>query len=278
MTVDLLGGGTGLVSSLALVGLLGFRHGFDADHIAVVDGMTRARQLHRSYWSARRVGLQFALGHSATILVASLLLFVQSAALPAWLDGLGLVISTVFLLVIAASNFGHAMSPATDAVRPLGPLSAALMRVTRGRGDHLHPALVGMAFAMSFDSLAQAAFFAARGSEFSGMAAVALMALVFGTGMCIADAANGALLAWFANRSDRLARHASRLSSAFIALIALLTAAAGLLRQQQDGFAQAWEHAGVWVGAGLVLLTSLVYALRIALLMAVQRWRPAVMP
>ena len=32
MTVDFLGDGTGLVSSLAPVGLLGFRHGFDADH------------------------------------------------------------------------------------------------------------------------------------------------------------------------------------------------------------------------------------------------------
>lgn len=266
MTVEFLG--TGLAPSLALIGLLGFRHGFDADHIAVVDGMTRARQLHRSYWSARRVGLQFALGHSATILVASLLLFGQSAALPSWLDGLGMVISTVFLLVIAATNFSHALNPATDAVRPLGPLSAALMRVT---GGHLHPALVGMAFAMSFDSMAQAAFFAARGSEFSGMPAVAVMALVFGIGMTLADAANGALLAWFAGRSDRLAQRASRWSSGFIALIALLTAAAGLLRQQQEGFAQAWEHAGVWVGVGLVLLTSLVYALRIAL----QRRRPA---
>ena len=268
MTVEFLGTGSGLVPSLALIGLLGFRHGFDADHIAVVDGMTRARQLHRSYWSARLVGLQFALGHSATILVASLLLFGQSAALPAWLDGLGMVISTVFLLVIAATNFSHALRPAASDVRPLGPLSAALMRVT---GGHLHPALVGMAFAMSFDSMAQAAFFAARGSEFSGMAAVALMALVFGIGMTLADAANGALLAWFAGRSDRLAQRASRWSSGFIALIALLTAAAGLLRQQQDGFAQAWEHAGVWVGVGLVLLTTLVYALRIAL----QRRRPA---
>ena len=63
-----------LAPSLALVGMLGFRHGFDADHIAAVDGMTRARQLHHSYWSARRVGLQFALGHSAAILAASLLL------------------------------------------------------------------------------------------------------------------------------------------------------------------------------------------------------------
>lgn len=260
MSIEILGGG--LLSSLALIGLMGFRHGFDADHIAVVDGMTRARQLHRSYWTARLVGLQFAAGHSATILLASLLLFGQSAALPSWLDGLGMVISTVFLLVIAVTNLGHAMSRSNDSPRPLGPLSAALMRAS---GGHLHPALVGMAFAMSFDSMAQAAFFAARGSEFSGMAAVAVMALVFGLGMTIADAANGALLAWFAGRSDRLARHASRFSSAFIALIALLTAGAGILRQYQEGFAQAWDQSGLWIGVGLVALTSLVYALRITL-------------
>ena len=267
MSLDVLG--TGLVSSLALIGLMGFRHGFDADHIAVVDGMTRARQLHRSYWSARLVGLQFALGHSAIILVASLLLFGQSAALPSWLDGLGMVISTVFLLVIAVTNLGHALGRHGDAARPLGPVSAALMRAS---GGHLHPALVGMAFALSFDSMAQAAFFAARGSEFSGMAAVALMAGVFGLGMTIADAANGALLAWFAGRSDRLARRASRFSSAFIALIALLTAGAGLVRQSQAGFAQQWDDAGLWIGVGLLALTTLVYALRIAL----QRRRAAI--
>ena len=261
-----------LLSSLALIGLLGFRHGFDADHIAVVDGMTRARQLHNaqgSYWRARLVGLQFAAGHSATILVASLLLFGQSAALPHWLDGLGRVISTLFLLVIAATNVRHALNRDAQAAQPTGPLTAALMRATRGAGLQLHPALVGMAFAISFDSMAQAMFFAARGSEFSGMAAVAWMALVFGLGMTIADAANGALLAWFAQRSDSLARRASRYASGFIALIALLTAGAGLLRQSWSGFDAAWEQAGVWVGVGLMAVTCLAFTLRIAH----QRWR-----
>jgi high-affinity nickel-transport protein len=254
--------GASLMSSLVLIGLMGFRHGFDADHIAVVDGMTRARQLHRSYWSARRVGLEFAAGHSATILAASLLLFGQSAALPRWLDGVGMVISMVFLLVIACTNLAHALRPAAQAVPAPGPLSAVLMRAS---GGHLHPALVGMAFAVSFDSMGQAAFFAARGSEFSGMAAVALMAVVFGLGMTIADAANGALLAWFAGHSDKLARRASRFSSAFIAVVALLTVAAGVLRQQAAGFARAWEASGLWVGVGLLVLTSLVYLARIGL-------------
>jgi high-affinity nickel-transport protein len=259
MTPELLGHGQGLFAALGLAALLGFRHGFDADHIAVVDGMTRVRQLHRSYGSARLVGLQFASGHSATILLAALLLFGQGAALPPWLDGLGMVISTVLLLVMAASNLAHALSPAADAVRPLGPVAALLFRLT---GRELHPALVGVAFAMSLDSLAQAAFFASRGGDLSGMGAVALMAAVFGVGMMLADATNGLLLSWFAQRSDRLARQASRYSSGFIAVIALLTAAAGLLRASQDGFAQAWEHAGVWVGVGLMLGTCAVYSVR----------------
>ena len=251
-----------LLPSLALVGLLGLRHGFDADHIAVVDGMTRARQLNGSYWTARLVGAQFALGHSATILLASLLLHGQSAALPGWLDGLGLVISTCFLLAIAASNFAHALRPSDGSARPAGPIALVLHRLG---GQHLHPALVGMAFALSFDSLAQAAFFASRGSEFSGISAVVLLAVAFGLGMLVADSANGALLNWFASRSDRLARHASRFSSGFIAVIAAGTAAAGLMREFETGFAATWENMGMWVGVGMVAFTSVVYSIRISL-------------
>lgn len=255
--------GASLASSLLLVGLLGFRHGFDADHIAVVDGMTRARQL-QGFWTSRLVGVQFALGHSTVILLASLLLHGQSASLPQWLDGLGMVISACFLLAIAASNLVHALRPASDdRPRPVGSsLVALLLRLT---GRQLHPALVGMAFAFSFDSMAQAAFFASRGSQFSGISAVVLLAAAFGLGMVVADAANGALLNWFTSRSDRMARHASRFSSGFIALIALATVSAGLLREFHENFAAIWEALGIWIGVGLMALTSIVFSVRILL-------------
>ena len=259
-TPNLLDLGPGLGHALLLVGLMGLRHGFDADHIAVVDGMTRARQLHRSYWSARAVGLQFAAGHSATILLASLLFFTQRTVVPPWLDGLGLAVSVVFLLVISATNLLHACSSRTDAHTPVGPVAALLMRAF---GSHLHPALVGVAFALSFDSMAQAAFFAARGGDLAGLSAVVLMAACFGLGMMLADALNGGVLAGFAGRSDAMARRASRLSSAFVALIALATAAAALAREGHAGLSQAWERGGVWVGVGLLGLTCAFYGVRI---------------
>ena len=259
--------GASLWSSLALVAMLGFRHGFDADHIAAVDGMTRARQLQHSYWAGRRVGLQFALGHSAVILAASLLLFGQSARLPAWLDGLGLVISTTFLLMIAALNLGHALgSTGRPGAGAAGGMTAALSRWT---GGNLHPALVGMAFALSFDALAQAAFFASSGQQFSGMGAVALLAAAFGAGMVLADAGNGAWLNWCAGQGDRMARQASRLSSALIALLALFTAAAALLRETNAGFARQWDQAGVWIGVGLMVISCALLLGAVAW----QRWR-----
>ena len=254
--------GAALFPAITLAGLLGLRHGFDADHIAVVDGMTRSRQLNGSYWSARLVGAQFALGHGTAILLAAVLLFGQSIVLPAWLDGLGLVISTCFLLVIAASNFGHALRPQRDAARPVGPFSAMLLRLT---GRHLHPSLVGMAFALSLDSLGQAALFASRGNEFSGLGSVVAMACAFGFGMLIADAGNGALISWFSRRSDRLARQASRFSSGFIAVLATLTAGAGVLRQFEAGFARGWEGQGMLIGIGFVACTSAFYVMRISM-------------
>ena len=260
---------TNLPSVLMLVALLGFRHGFDADHIAVIDGMTRARQLRlgappsvqRSYWATRWVGAQFAMGHSLVILAVALLMAGHSAALPAWLDGLGLVVSTAFLLAIANVNMAHALrAPKLGATAaPAGRVSSTLLRLT---GGQLHPAWVGMAFAMSFDAFGQAAFFASRGHAFSSTAVVVLMASVLGAGMLLADAASGALFNGFAQRSDALVQRASRWSSGFIASIALLTAAAGLARAANAGFAQVWDDVGVWMGLGLVAFVCAAYGLR----------------
>ncbi len=241
--------GSGL-SGLALVGLMGLRHGFDADHIAVVDGLTRSRSVERSAWAARWVGLQFAAGHSAVILLAALLLYHQSAALPAWLDGLGRVISSVFLLVVGASSAQQAWHGRGRAAHRAS-LSGMLLRLT---GRHLHPALVGMAFALSFDALAQALFFASQGSSPSGLCQVVALAGVFGAGMVVSDALNGALLGWASAQGDAWSRRMGRAFSAAVALLALGTAAWGLARVVSPWADAAWGGIEPWLGPLALLL------------------------
>lgn len=250
---------TSLASSLLLATMLGLKHGCDADHVAVVDGMTRARQL-QGFWASRLVGAQFAVGHGAMVLFASLLFHSQSAPLPHWLDGVGIVISTLFLVIIGGSNLAHAVRASDGRVSPPRPVTAALVRLT---GHKFHPVLVGMAFAFSFDAMAQAAFFAGRGSHI-GAVAVVILAAAFSFGMILTDAAAGAMLNWFGNRTSRLAGQASRVFSGFIALTALATAAVGLVQELQIRDAAPSNDIGVWPGICLIVLTAVVYcALRI---------------
>ena len=89
-----------LGATLGLLLALGFRHGLDPDHIAAVDGLTRLRFSSQNYWTSRLTGFQFATGHSLTVFLATLFLFWQGLTLPAWLDDLGMWISSVFLLVL----------------------------------------------------------------------------------------------------------------------------------------------------------------------------------
>ena len=54
----------------ALVFLLGLKHGFDADHLATIDGLTRFNARHRRPF-ARYCGALFSLGHGALNLIVA---------------------------------------------------------------------------------------------------------------------------------------------------------------------------------------------------------------
>lgn len=69
---------------------LGIRHGFDADHLAVIDGLTRFNS-RANPKLARYCGALFSLGHGAVVLAISVLvgLFAWQLRLPAWLESFG---------------------------------------------------------------------------------------------------------------------------------------------------------------------------------------------
>jgi hypothetical protein len=83
---------TGMV---ALVFVLGLKHGFDPDHLVAIDGMARST---RSRWC----GLFFSLGHGVvvTLVGVAVALAATEWQAPAWLEHAGALISIGVLLTL----------------------------------------------------------------------------------------------------------------------------------------------------------------------------------
>lgn len=102
--------------------LLGFRHGFDYDHIAAISdiaGLEQAEGGRRAIRQTMKLGLAYALGHAATVATLGLLVIALGLSLPAGLDrwaerlvGLTLIVLAGYVLV-AILRSGGRVQPAS---------------------------------------------------------------------------------------------------------------------------------------------------------------------
>lgn len=247
---------TTLLATCGLLLALGFRHGLDPDHIAVVDGMTRLRHKGSAYWKARLTGFQFAAGHSLTILLATFVFYMYGVQVPAWLDNVGLWISTFFLVWLAYRNFKFCFSGNEDHHHAGSPVQR---KVLQAMGPFAHPMGVGFGFAISFDSLAQAGLMAAKGHELGGFFAIVALAASFGFGMLLADTSNGLLMHWLVHRSHALAHNAGRIMSGVVATLSLVVVAVGHSSQHFENLEEIWDAWGGYIGLGVTGIALLVY-------------------
>ena len=203
--------------------LLGVRHAFDADHIAVIDNTTRklvgegTRSLSAGFW--------FSLGHSSVVFGLAFLLALGVKALVGpvqdenspMLQTLGLVgslVAGVFLILIGLTNLFAAVGIAkvfrdmrsggfdeVELERQLnsrGFLARLLGRVMRrvGKPWHLYP--VGLLMGLGFDTATQVALLvlAAGTAAFTlPWYAILVLPVLFAAGMSLFDAADGVLMA-----------------------------------------------------------------------------------
>jgi len=95
-------GSTGLQLALLSAAVLGFRHGFDYDHIAAISDITSVQSSARR---AMKLGLLYALGHAATVAVLGSAVIFFQLSLPHGVDrvaerlvGLTLVFLGIYVL------------------------------------------------------------------------------------------------------------------------------------------------------------------------------------
>jgi high-affinity nickel-transport protein len=254
------------LSLLILTFVLGMKHGFDADHLATIDGLTRFNA-RGNPGLARYCGAFFSLGHGAV--VVAIALGVSALAghweVPEWFGTLGAVISIAFLFALGSLNLAAVLRAGPDqVVQPVGLKGRWLGRL-RHAGHPALVALVGALFALSFDTLSQAAFFALTATQFGGWQHALVLALLFLLGMLVTDGINGVWIARLIARADQVALVASRVMGLVVSGISLLVAAFGLAKLASPVI-DAWSE-GKELAFGLALVTiiafSFIFALRL---------------
>jgi high-affinity nickel-transport protein len=245
----------------ALVFLLGMRHGFDADHLAAIDGLTRIAARRQRGW-ARACGALFSLGHGAVVLLIATVIGLLSErwSPPDWLDAFGAWVSIGFLLVLGIVNLRAVLAAGPGETVSLVGLKGPLL--ARWLPAH-HPAgvaAVGALFALSFDTVSQSALFAVTATQFGGVAHALTLGALFTLGMLAADGLNGWWISRLIARADQIAVLASRIMGAAVSGVSLLVAALGLgklLSPAIEGWSEGKELA---FGAVVVGVIALSYA------------------
>ena len=240
-------------SGLVLMFMLGLRHGLDPDHIAMIDSMAY-RALKDRPRLAPWMGTLFALGHGLTVTVIAVALGAMSGgfSVPAVLRSVLDWLPTVLLLLVGSLNLRGLLG--REEYRAQGWKTHFLPARLR---DSSHPwavVLVGVVFALVFDTATQAAAWGYAVGSGSGVSTALLAGLVFTCGMVMTDTLDGHLMVRLMRRAaghDRTRLYRRRIGWAVV----LLSYAAALytILTHQWPTLEAGDTAFTAVGATLVL-------------------------
>jgi high-affinity nickel-transport protein len=254
------------LSLLILTFVLGIKHGFDADHLATIDGLTRYNTRTKPRM-ARYCGTLFSLGHGAVLMCIAL--GVSSITghwdVPEWFDTLGALISIAFLAALGCLNLAAVLRAKSDEMVQAVGLKGHLLGNLRHVSNPFLIALVGALFALSFDTLSQATFFALSATQYGGWQHALLFALLFMLGMLLTDGINGLWIARLIARADQVALIASRVMGLVVAFLSLMVSAFGMMKLCLPAV-DAWsEGKEIIFGMGMVIVIAGSFILAIGL-------------
>ena len=248
------------IALTALVFVLGMRHGLDADHLVAIDGLTRLSAMDkRSH--ARWCGALFSLGHGAIVVLIALLVGALARAFtpPPWLEDVGVWVSIAFLLALGALNVAAiATTEPHEPVRLVGVRAGFASGLLR-TAHPLSAALVGSLFAISFDTVSQAAFFAAAAAQSGGIGYALALGGLFTLGMLVVDGCNGLWMFRLVLRVNRRALMASRVFAILVSSLSFAAAALGAARYFSLEAGRWNEGKAPWLGLAVIALVILAF-------------------
>lgn len=201
--------------------LLGVQHGFDLDHLATVDAMTRTTSHNKRL--SRWVGVLFSFGHGIVVIVISLIIggaLIQFET-PSWLDGAGKWISVIFLVLFGVLTLINMFRNKNTSFQRGSVWSLFTQKIIQKIHSPFLIVLVGALFALSFDTFSQVALFSISASSMAGWVFSGVLGVIFMLGMMISDGLNGLFVFKLIQRAENASLVTSRCLALFIAFFSL---------------------------------------------------------
>ncbi len=209
---------------------LGIQHGFDLDHLATIDSVTRTVS-HNQYLS-RRVGFFFSFGHGLVVMMISLIIGsgMMQSYVPEWLNAFGSWVSIVFLFIFGLLNIWNIRHIHTTSVAPTHLVYHLSKCFMTKDVKPLWIMFIGALFAFSFDTFSQVALFSISAHLISGCLFSVILGMMFMLGMMLTDGINGLFVSALIKRADGVSLLISRVTGLLIALFSLSIAVFNLTK------------------------------------------------
>jgi len=189
------------ISGVLLLFLLGLRHGFDPDHIAIIDGLS-VRLNAQKPTLAKWTGTLFAAGHSSvvTCIIVMIACFSHTwnFSKTAWdiLDW----IPGIMLVLVGLMNLRGLTRD--KSFRPAGLKMGFIPSKLKRSSNPLAIILIGILFAMVFDTNTQAAAWAYTATSKISIANALILGCAFSAGMITTDTLDSRILFMLMQRSE----------------------------------------------------------------------------
>ena len=206
--------------ALALLFVLGLRHGLDPDHIAVIDNIT-FRAMDDRPAAAPWTGFLFSAGHSVSVMVIATL-FGLAGRLVQWPDWFAAVMTWLviaLLLLVGTLNLRALVS--RTPYRAQGWRHALVPGALKASTHPLVTLAVGALFGLVVDTAAQVATWGATAAAAGGLPAAAIVGACFALGMVATDSADSWIVAALLRRTrsaDQVSLYRRRIGWLIVAL------------------------------------------------------------
>lgn len=201
---------------------LGVRHGFDLDHLATIDSLTRTVSYHRLL--SKLTGFLFSLGHGLVVISISLVIGagLMPGSIPPWLNGFGEAVSITFLLLFGLLTLWNVFRQPEQSALPTSLKNYVSKRLAHKTFNPVFIVLIGMLFAFSFDTFSQVALFSISATALSGCMFAGVLGVFFMLGMMTSDGLNGLFVSTIIQRANRRSLLFSRFTGLMIASFSLI--------------------------------------------------------